>query len=188
MLGHWVLIERNQAQTYKLIAVPDSFKKASPVGRVLKIGPKVPKDLICPGDLVIEKSHSKWKKAHGITDSKTRTPCYIAPYGDIQARMFEGRVYPIGKRILVRRHLSEHKLSSVILSRDYNQENTQGLEVEVVRLGMTFANQPFTKIKGLKPGDRCKLQRWEQHMFEIAINEQYHLIVNEDDIEYRYEH
>lgn len=186
MLGNWVLLERDQSTTYKFLSVPDSFKNASPMARVLKVGPNVP-EMIFPGDYVFVKSFNRWKKAHAITDSKTGVPCYIAPWIDIEGRVFEGKLIPIGRRILVKRVMSDHKLSDVIFSRDYNKENVQGLEVEIVRIGMSLEGDEFRHIKGLRSGDRCKLQGWEQHMTEVGILGEYHLIVNEKDLQYKYE-
>lgn len=185
MLGSWTLLEKDKGKTHKLIHVPDSFVKASPMGRVLKTGANVP-SVVVPGDYVFVGAFNKWKRAHSLTDSKTGVEAYICPWYDIYGRIFDGRLIPIGRKILVKR-VFEEKLSNVIFSRDYNRENVQSLEVEIVRIGIDLPGDRFRKIKDLKTGDRCKLQRWEHHMVEVGINNEYHLIIHENDIEYKYD-
>jgi co-chaperonin GroES (HSP10) len=185
LIGGWVLIEMDQSKKYRLLEVPDSFQQASPMGQVVMIGTKVP-EMIMPGDLVLLKAFNKWKKSQRVTDDITGAKCYIAHWKDIEARIFNGKVYPVGRRILVKRIMST-AVSENIVGRDYNKNIVQSLEVEIVQFGISLEGKDFRFIKGLKKGDRCKLTKWEMSITELGIMGKYHLIVDEENLQLKYE-
>lgn len=180
MLSDWVLLEKNQSTNHQLISLPDSVADNSPIARILKAGPNLPRSLGV-GQIVLDGSR-KWKKSHSIIDSKTNLSCYIAPWWEIAARIYEDKVIPIGRRVLVKRIFPKSSKEGVVTP-DLAMSSLQSLAVEVVKYGLV--DSKGFKTKNLPPiGSICHLAQWEMHQIEVGVIDRYHLIINEEDLEY----
>lgn len=183
-LGNWVVLEMNKSRKHKLIELPDAIANNSPMARILKAGPNMPKTLGV-GQIIVDGSSGKWRRSHGFNDSKTGLKCYICPWDAIVARIYEGKTIPIGRRILVERVFDKPKSDGGIAIPDLAMDNLQSMKVKIIRYGLTQKGNDF-KTNGLPSvGTICKIAKWEMHIVELGILGQYHLIVQEEDLEYK---
>lgn len=182
-LGEWVVLEMDKSRKHKLIELPDAVAKNSPMARIIMAGPDMPKTLGV-GQIVVDGSSGKWRKAHAFKESKTGLRFYICPWHAIVARIYEGKTIPLGRRVLVERIFEKPKAEGIAIP-DLVMDNLQSMKVKIVRYGLTNKGDEF-RTGGLPTvGTVCKLTKWGMHMVEIGILHQYHLIVNEEDLEYK---
>lgn len=91
-------------------------------------------------------------------------------------------IFPIGKKILIRRDVDDSEINGIIIPENRRYQSLNGT---IVRLGLT---RDGFKTNGLAPGSKICLKEWNESMICLTLEDgSYGLIVNESDILYKYE-
>lgn len=172
-----VVVRPDRSLMRHSIYIPDAHRAPSSC-MVVSVGNKV-NPLIKPNMMVIINNTSTKR-----TDSLNQFGDFMIPESDIHGIIHNKKVYPIGRWVLVKR-LMNNQYKGLIAIPD--TMNYQTLEAEVVRFGITQAEikTPY-RYNDINPGDRVRLTRWEAHMIELGIDDDYCLLVKETDLLYRY--
>lgn len=96
----------------------------------------------------------------------------------------DGRPYPIGRRVLIERDIAAtHSEGGIEIP---ELRRYQSLDGRVIRLGLS--RERF-RNNGIQPGDKIRLASWTADMVELELpnGEGYGLIVNENDLLFKYE-
>lgn len=184
--GPWVLAVRDENNMQGILQVPDSFVNRSPYSQVVKFGHDVPKPLRRKGAVFVSLGICSYKKDWFRVDEMGDKKFFFIPWDKIQAIFSNGRIMPLGDRVLVKRRadLNTRHLNGGVLSEPQQWSKVQSLDCEVVQFGIPLTNKKVERY-GANIGDICKLKRWEPNMFEVQYRGEYHLIVDSKDLEFK---
>jgi co-chaperonin GroES (HSP10) len=175
LINNRLLLQPSVSRMRGGIAIPHSVAEATNMCRILIKG-----NLVSPflkeGDVVICEN--------GFSERKTMTieDCFICKESNIVAKLQSGMVYPIGKKILIRRDVQEDNVHGIVIPANRMYQSLTGT---VVRFGIT--RQRFN-VFGIEIGDKIGFQEWNESMIEVSLEDgSYGLIVNENDLVYKIE-
>ena len=157
------------------IFVPEQYKDAATACLVMGVGPNV-NPLIKLGDTVLVPIGFGERKNNVIEE---KAGWFICKDSHVHALMRNRTVYPIGRRVLIRRDIMEKEVGGIVIPEN---RRFQSLFGTIERIGLT---RKHFKISGLKVGMKIRLTEWTPEMIETALEDgSYGLIVNETDLLY----
>jgi len=157
---------------------------------VWDVGPDI--TTIKRGDYVLIPAHCQAGKKNIVKQYLTPNGILIddvilAHEDDVFAKIYykNHTVYPIGRKVLVKRIIEDRKIGSIEVP-DTARSAHQSLDVQIVRFGILKPGD-FWRFDDVHVGDVVHLLEWREHMIELDYENEYCLIVNESDMEFRYE-
>ncbi len=158
--------------------VPEQFQEAATSCLVMDRGKSV-NPAIKVGDTVLCPVGFGERK-NNIIEENLRW--FICKDTHIHAIVRNKVVFPLGRRVLIRRDVQEISINGIVIPEN---RRAQSLFGTIERLGLSRSH---FKVNGLKVGLKIRLTEWQPHMIETALEDgSYGLVVNESDILY-YEH
>lgn len=110
------------------------------------------------------------------------TNCFICKSQHIYAVIKNGSIWPIGRKILIRRDMADEFAKGILIPEN---RRFQSLTGTIERLGLLTNH---FKVKGLTLGSKIRLTEWQESMIQVTLEDGSHgLIVNEKDILCKYE-
>jgi len=176
-IGKRLILLPSESRMRGAIFVPEQYKDAATSCLVVAKGDLV-LNTIKPGMIVLCEV--------GFGDRKNNiiegTSKFICQESNIYAVFINGKMYPIGNRILIRRDVSEKIDYGIVIPEN---RRFQSLDGTIERIGIT--RKPF-RTKGFLVGDKIQLKEWADHMIGVTLEDGgYGLIVNEKDLLFKYE-
>jgi co-chaperonin GroES (HSP10) len=118
---------------------------------------------------------------------------FVCPDKYIFARVQNKKIIPFGRRVMIRRDISEQKQGEIVAVAEAQPGTDQSLFGTVVSLGIlphptnkkgkkNWKNAVWHSNVGI--GDRIRLAKWTEHMIELNEKDNFYLIVSEDDLLY----
>lgn len=160
------------------IFIPEKYKDASTSCKVIAVGPDV-SPFIKVDDIVLCQVGFGDRKNNTLDNSRT----FWCREHNIYAVLKNKEMYPIGRKVLIKRDISDKYVGNVVIPEN---RRYQSLDGEIVRLGLT---RKHFKIKGLAIGMKIRLTEWSESMIDMTLPDgSYGLIVNEQDILFAYGH
>lgn len=175
--GDKLLLQQEKKALFGIVHVPDDFASISPMARVIRIGDGVP-NMFKEGENVMVPSFTNDRKQNEITSHGYSF--FLTSYINVVAKVFKRKVFPIGRRILIKR------IQDPFRSELETVHNYQSLFGVVVQFGLLYEGEEFSH--GLDLGDVVKLESWAMDQNEIQHPEHgYCLAVNETAIQAKYD-
>lgn len=174
--GKIVLIPNKSRTMAGGIIVPDAHFDTS-VCQVYAVGIGIHKTIIPNAVVMVNPAFAE--RAHHVLDKKSGM--FICDAINVFGIIKRGRIYPIGKKVVVERNIGERKYNDVIVIPEAQKSTDQSLEGTVYGFGLLDKGNRYT-VKGLKAGSVVRLKKWQEHMTEVGWKDKYYIFVNEDDI------
>jgi co-chaperonin GroES (HSP10) len=160
-----------------MIAVPESYKDGSTTCVVLAVGTKSHPFIKVNDRVLVETGFADRKEAR-IGDTKA----FWCEQRHIYALIRNREIFPIGKRILIRRDMADKREHGMIIE---SHLRYQSLEGWVEKLGITRQHYRYCD---LNIGDKICLAGWTERMLAIELTDgAYGLLVDESDLLYKIE-
>ncbi len=153
--------------------IPDNVRSATSICRVIAKGNNV-QTFIKVGDTVL------CQKGFADRESLTLEDKFFCNEDNIFAVIIKGSIFPVGRKILIRRDVSEKMEGLIIIPEN---RRFQSLFGRVERFGITRKSFQYAD---LVIGDYIRLTDWNESMIEVELEDgNFGLIVNEKDILYK---
>jgi co-chaperonin GroES (HSP10) len=154
------------------VFVPETYTDASTSCKVIAKGDQVT-DLIKTGDVVMCQVGLGTRNSGMFPGTRD----FLCQENNIYAVIRNGKLYPFGKRILIRRDIQDEYHGTIVIPEN---RRSQSLTGTIERVGIS--REPF-KVNGITVGAKIRLTEWNESMTEIELEDgQYGLIVNDSDI------
>lgn len=171
-----ILVQRALKEHHGIIYIPDNQQHVTSMFRVIKAGPGC-HHAIRKDDIIM----APWNA--GMEDYGDNI--HLVNSYSVFARFFNGRIFPLGLRHFVKRHVEESKSKGGIIIPEASQEKYQTKDCTVLELGVPDIHERF-RINDIKEGDVCRLVDWSETQVEVAYQGHYGLIVHETELLFRY--
>lgn len=116
---------------------------------------------------------------------------FICPDKYVFALLFNRKIIPLGKKILIRRDTSEQIEKGFVVGAEAQPSTDQSLSGTVEAIGilprkLNKRKKPTRwKVDGIGIGDQIMLDRWSENWVEVSMDGIYYLIVDEADLLYK---
>lgn len=157
------------------IFVPETYTDASTSCLVVNKGNEV-SPLINKGDVVLCQVGFGERSANHFPGTRD----FWCRESNIYAVIRNRKVYPIGKKILIRRDIDDSYHGNIVIPANRRYQSLFGT---VERIGLS--RKPLNVI-GINVGDKIRLKEWMEHYVEVELEDSsYGLIVNDTDLLYK---
>lgn len=174
--------------------MPETFRRRSSSCLVIDCGPGV-KNGIKKGVVVLVDSQFSERK-HSLFPDGTEEgeEDFICQDDKIFAIYRNKKIIPLGQKILVKRHTNERSEKGIVVAAEGQQATDQSHRVTVTMFGILprglrkNKKTPYRWRLNIGIGDVCELGPWSENWIEVGLDQDYFLIVGENDLMYRHEH
>lgn len=176
-LGKRLILRPSISAVRGTLFVPEQYRDATTSCKVIARGKNV-NPVIKTGDVVFCQNGLGNRSAGHFENSKD----FWAEESNIYAIMIAGDIYPLGRKVLLRREIEDEYVGSIVIPAN---RRYQSLFATIERIAVS--RLPL-RISGLSVGMRIRLKEWEAHFIECELADgSYGLIVNDTDLLYAIE-
>ena len=190
-INDYVLVERNTSSQNQLIYVPDNHPNIGNECQVILASDNVVRLFpgIQPGTVIVHCHGSRFDNCFERTikqpnsDKTTHVVFQYIRLREIGAVIANKQVIPLGRKVRVRRLTHERMSEGGIVIPEAQKSLDQSKEGVIIGLGvLSTEDKPF--VNEWKPFAKVRWQSWTEDHIELAVRNQYDLIIPEDDISY----
>lgn len=176
-LHNRLILRPSDSAARGMIFIPESYRDAATSCLVISAGNQV-NPLIKAGDVVLCQVGVGTRNAGDFPGTRD----FWCKEDNIYAVFRARQIYPLGRKVLIRRDISDEYVGSIVIPENRRFQSLYGTIERIA-----ISRKPL-RVSGLSVGMKIRLVEWHESMIEVTLEDgSYGLIVNDTDLLYFYE-